>query len=270
MLRGLLDTDVARDQDLRPRAARRHRHGRRPGAGLRRARADARAARGTTRAGARRTWSRSTCRPAAILIALSAVLSLVTIISIYREGGHPQAAAGDAAASHTILTAHVLVKLLFTALTLALMVLAGRRYFPAGRDAPFVSFGLALLYCTLCIVSLGFLIASLVPTARFAQPIGTLILYPMVGLSGLVRADHRAARRRCGRRARAAADLCRVAAAEVSGAARAGWPTHGRCRRAGERSSWSAPRSRRECFGGSSAPSFFHFHSFRPGAKLAP
>jgi ABC-2 type transport system permease protein len=32
---------------------------------------------------------------------------------------------------------------------------------------------------------MGFLIASLVPTARFAQPIGTLILYPMLGLSGL-------------------------------------------------------------------------------------
>ena len=35
------------------------------------------------------------------------------------------------------------------------------------------------------ILSLGFLIASIVPTARFAQPIGTLILYPMLGLSGL-------------------------------------------------------------------------------------
>jgi ABC-2 type transport system permease protein len=35
------------------------------------------------------------------------------------------------------------------------------------------------------ILSLGFVIASLVPTARFAQPIGTLILYPMLGLSGL-------------------------------------------------------------------------------------
>ena len=35
------------------------------------------------------------------------------------------------------------------------------------------------------LLSLGFLIASLVPTARFAQPVGTLILYPMLGLSGL-------------------------------------------------------------------------------------
>jgi ABC-2 type transport system permease protein len=32
---------------------------------------------------------------------------------------------------------------------------------------------------------MGFLIASVVPTARFAQPVGTLILYPMLGLSGL-------------------------------------------------------------------------------------
>ena len=35
------------------------------------------------------------------------------------------------------------------------------------------------------VLSLGFLIASVVPTARFAQPLGALILYPMLGLSGL-------------------------------------------------------------------------------------
>ncbi len=32
---------------------------------------------------------------------------------------------------------------------------------------------------------MGFLIASIVPTARFAQPIGALLMYPMLGLSGL-------------------------------------------------------------------------------------
>jgi ABC-2 type transport system permease protein len=32
---------------------------------------------------------------------------------------------------------------------------------------------------------MGFLIASIVPTARFAQPIGAVILYPMIGFSGL-------------------------------------------------------------------------------------
>jgi ABC-2 type transport system permease protein len=86
---------------------------------------------------------------------------------------------------HTILVAHVIVKLVFTAVTLVAMLLAGRRYFPAGINAPYLSFGVALLFSTLSIVSIGFLIASVVPTARFAQPIGTLILYPMIVLSGL-------------------------------------------------------------------------------------
>ena len=79
----------------------------------------------------------------------------------------------------------MLVKLLFTAVTLAAMLLAGRRYYPVDAGVPVVSFALALLFSTVSILSLGFLIASVVPTARFAQPIGSLILYPMLGLSGL-------------------------------------------------------------------------------------
>jgi CRP/FNR family transcriptional regulator, cyclic AMP receptor protein len=41
-----------------------------------------------------------------------------------------------------------------------------------------------LLISTWSILSIGFLIASIVPTARFAQPIGSFILYPMIGVSG--------------------------------------------------------------------------------------
>jgi len=122
---------------------------------------------------------------AAILIALSAVLSLITIIAIYREGGILKRLRATPLRSQTILIAHVMVKLLFTALTLVAMLLAGRRYYPANIDAPFVSFAVALLFSTLSIISIGFLIASVVPTARFAQPVGTLILYPMLGVSGL-------------------------------------------------------------------------------------
>lgn len=122
---------------------------------------------------------------AALLIVASAVLSLVAIIAIYREGGILKRLRATPLRPYTILTAHVLVKLLFTAVTLAGLVLAGRRIYPPGADLPIVSFAVALLYSTLCILALGFLIASLVPTARFAQPIGTLIFYPMFGVSGL-------------------------------------------------------------------------------------
>ena len=122
---------------------------------------------------------------AALLIAASAVLSLVTIMAIYREAGILKRLRATPLRPHTILTAHVLVKLLFTAVTLAGMVLAGRRYGPVDAGVPLLSFTLALLFSTVSILSLGFLIASMVPTARFAQPIGTLVFYPMIGLSGL-------------------------------------------------------------------------------------
>ena len=120
-----------------------------------------------------------------LLIAISAVLSLVTIISIYREGGILKRLRATPLRPYTILTAHVIVKLVLTAATLALMFMVGRSYFPPGAHVPLFSFTIALIISTWSILSVGFLIASIVPTARFAQPIGAVILYPMIAVSGL-------------------------------------------------------------------------------------
>lgn len=120
-----------------------------------------------------------------LLIVLSAVVSIVAIISIYREGGILKRLRATPLRPETILTAHVVVKLLLTVVTLALMVLAGRRFYPVDVDLPVASFLLALLFSTWNVISVGFLIASLVPTARFAQPIASIILYPMIAVSGL-------------------------------------------------------------------------------------
>ena len=122
---------------------------------------------------------------AALLIVLSAIVSLTTIIAIYREGGILKRLRATPLRPTTILTAHVLVKLLFTAATLILMVLAGRRYFGGAAHIPVVNFTLALILATLSTLSIGFLIASVIPTARFAQPAAAVILYPMVAVSGL-------------------------------------------------------------------------------------
>ena len=121
----------------------------------------------------------------AILITLNAVLSLVAIISIYRESGILKRLRATPLRPWTILTAHVLVKLALTAATLCLMLLAGRRLYPVGVQFPVASFVVALVLSTVSILSIGFLIASIVPTARFAQPIAAIILYPMFVMSGL-------------------------------------------------------------------------------------
>jgi ABC-2 type transport system permease protein len=132
-------------------------------------------------------WPGSSFLPVltSILIALSAVVSLIAIVSIYREGGILKRLRATPLPPVVILTAHVLVKLIFTAITLAAMLLAGRRYFPPDAQIPVLSFGLALLFTTWSILSIGFVIASIVPTARFAQPLATMVVYPMLGVSGL-------------------------------------------------------------------------------------
>jgi len=122
---------------------------------------------------------------AAILIALSAVLSLATIVAIYREGGILKRLRATPMRPHTILAAHVVVKLLFALATLAALIVAGKRVFPQQLNAPIVSFSLAVLFSTLSILSIGFVLASLVRTARFVQPLGALLFYPMIALSGL-------------------------------------------------------------------------------------
>jgi ABC-2 type transport system permease protein len=121
----------------------------------------------------------------ALLIVISAVLSLVTIIAIYREGGILKRLRATPLRPQTILGAHIIVKLIFTATTMLLMILAGRRYIPPGAHVPLFSFTIALMVSALSILSMGFIIASIVPTARFAQPVGALILYPMITFSGL-------------------------------------------------------------------------------------
>ena len=65
-----------------------------------------------------------------LLISLNAVLSLVTVIAIYREGGILKRLRATPLRPHVILTAHVVVKLLMTAATLVLTILIGARVLP--------------------------------------------------------------------------------------------------------------------------------------------
>lgn len=121
----------------------------------------------------------------AIFISINTVLSLVAIIAIYREGGILKRLRATPLSPITILVAHVLVKLIFTAVTVTVMVFVGRRYYPTGIDVPVVSFSFAVLLSTWSILSLGFIIASLVRTARFAPPLGSAVLYSMLPFCGL-------------------------------------------------------------------------------------
>jgi ABC-2 type transport system permease protein len=121
----------------------------------------------------------------AIMIAIGAVMSLATIIAIYREGGILKRLRATPMRPHTILSAHVVVKLGFALLTLLALIAAGKQVFPAQLNGPVGAFAIAVLFSTLSILAIGFVIASVISVARFVQPVGALVFYPMLGLCGL-------------------------------------------------------------------------------------
>ena len=120
-----------------------------------------------------------------IFISINAALSLVAVISIYREGGILRRLRATPLRPAQILTAHVLVKLVFTGLSLALMFLAGRRFYPVTLHPHLVGFAFAVGLTTVAILCMGFLVASMVGAARFAQLIGSTVFYPMLAISGI-------------------------------------------------------------------------------------
>lgn len=120
-----------------------------------------------------------------LLIVLGAVQSLIAIMAIYREGGILKRLRATPLSPVTILGAHVLVKLVLTLASFLLLLLAGRRVLPGALPDDVLSFTVAVLLGTTSILGLGFVLASVVPTARFAQPIGAAVFYPMLALSGL-------------------------------------------------------------------------------------
>jgi len=120
-----------------------------------------------------------------LFVSINAALSLIAVISIYREGGILKRLRATPLRPAVILGAHVLVKLVFTGISLLIMVLAGRRFYPVALHPHVVGFVLAVVVTTVAILCMGFVIASMVGTARFAQPIGSAIFYPMLAISGM-------------------------------------------------------------------------------------
>jgi ABC-2 type transport system permease protein len=120
-----------------------------------------------------------------IFISINAALSLIAVISIYREGGILKRLRATPLRPPAILGAHVLVKLFFTGISLSLTILAGRRFYPVTLHPHVAGFALAVVVTTLAILCMGFVVASMVPTARFAQLIGSIVFYPMLAVSGM-------------------------------------------------------------------------------------
>lgn len=121
----------------------------------------------------------------AMIIGTTGLLGLPQVLATYRDGGILRRLRATPLHPYQILGAQVAVHLAMTAAGTALLVVAARLVFGLATPeaSPLALIGAFTLGC-LSFYAIGFVLASLLPTARAAQAVGSAIFFPMLFLSG--------------------------------------------------------------------------------------
>jgi len=122
----------------------------------------------------------------AMIIATSGLLSLCTSIASYREKGILRRLRATPLQPQAILTAQVAVLFLMAVLGMALLIILGKLIY--GLHIPRNPLPLlpAFLLCAMSVFAVGFVLASVLPTARTAEITAMALFFPMIFLSGAV------------------------------------------------------------------------------------
>lgn len=120
----------------------------------------------------------------AMIISTVGLLSIAISVTSYREKGILRRFRSTPVRPYMILLDTVLVNLVMTLIGTGLLILAARFTYNLRFDGNALLFLAAFTLASLSFFSLGFVIASLAPTARVAQVAGMVLFYPMLFLSG--------------------------------------------------------------------------------------
>jgi ABC-2 type transport system permease protein len=120
----------------------------------------------------------------AMIIATTGLMGLVITLAVNRENGVLRRLRTTPISPFVILAAQVIVMFLMTSLGMLLLVLAGKLVYHVRFEGNVLNVVAAFALSCLSFYSLGFILAGLVPTARTAQVVGMVLLYPMLFLSG--------------------------------------------------------------------------------------
>jgi ABC-2 type transport system permease protein len=120
----------------------------------------------------------------AIVIAMTAFLSLAIGMATYRERGVLRRLQVTPLRPYAVLVSQVFVLLLMTAASMALLVACARLVYGMRFQGNVISVAGAFVLSCFSFFSLGFVLAGLAPSTRTAQIIGMVAFYPMIFLSG--------------------------------------------------------------------------------------
>lgn len=120
----------------------------------------------------------------AMIIGTTGIMGLAITMSAYREKGILRRLRATPLRPQIILFAQVVVIFMMTMAGMLILILAGKLIYDLRFDGNPLSVALAFVLSSLSFFSLGFVLASVMPTARTAQVVGMVIFYPMLFLSG--------------------------------------------------------------------------------------
>jgi ABC-2 type transport system permease protein len=120
----------------------------------------------------------------AMIIATTGLVGLTITMAAYRENGVLRRLRTTPISPLVILVAQVIVLFMMTVLGMVLLIIAGKLVYHLRFEGNALSVLAGFVLCSLSFFAIGFILAGLMPTARTAQVVGMVILYPMLFLSG--------------------------------------------------------------------------------------
>jgi ABC-2 type transport system permease protein len=120
----------------------------------------------------------------AMIIATTSLMGLTIIIAANREIGVLRRLRATPIKPLLVLVSHVIVLFVMTLIGMFLLVIAGKLVYNMRFDGNLISVLAGFILSCLSFFAIGLVLASLMPTARTAQVVGMVLLYPMLFLSG--------------------------------------------------------------------------------------
>jgi ABC-2 type transport system permease protein len=120
----------------------------------------------------------------AMIIATSGLLTLSISMASNRENGVLRRLRATPVRPLVVLGAQMAVIFTLTVCGMALLVVAGKIFYGLRFNGSPLAVAAAFVLSSVSFFAMGFVLASLLPTARTAQVVGMIIFYPMIFLSG--------------------------------------------------------------------------------------
>jgi len=120
----------------------------------------------------------------AMIIATTGLVGLTITMSAYRENGVLRRLRTTPISPLVVLAAQVIVLFVMTTFGMVLLIVAGKLVYNMRFDGNALSVLAGFVLSSLSFFAIGFVLAGLMPTARTAQVVGMVLLYPMLFLSG--------------------------------------------------------------------------------------